>query len=192
MQQHPATSVAQVTLPASLLQQQEPRHQQQPQAQTATETEHDQQQQQETLFYSQADFPCSSHRAAAAACMAAGRGAVSAYERSKEASAAAARANSLALRQEVRQLQQQRQQAIAAGASRAKQLSNRVSGVLRGPYSSDWAALHVKVYSVPPCCGSTLHHQVQPVRLSDAAPCRCQKTGNSDARRTRCGTPYMQ
>lgn len=68
------------------------------------------------------------HRAKAAACVAAASDAVAAYEQRRAVCAASVRAGSLSAQMQVQALQRQRAKAIAAGASTAKETSNRVAG----------------------------------------------------------------
>lgn len=58
------------------------------------------------------------------------------YERQKAAAAASVKAGSLSTQMAVQALQQQRARAIAAGPMKAKEASNRVSGVLLSQYGS--------------------------------------------------------
>jgi hypothetical protein len=99
--------------------------------QQQTQTQQMQTQQMQTQYCTataQPAAPAATHTARGRACVAAASAAAEAYCARKAAAVAAVRAGTRGLRRAGQQLQQQRTQAIAAGASRAKPLSNALSG----------------------------------------------------------------
>jgi len=122
-----AGELTRITLPAQLL------HKQQQQADAVATAVANTSQQADPYPYSFNSVGSDTavpdgHQAKAAACLAAATDAVEAYERRKAATAASVKAGNLSAQMQVQMLCRQRARAIAAGPTKAKAVSNKVSG----------------------------------------------------------------
>lgn len=120
-----AGELTRITLPAQLL------HQQQQEADAVAAAAASTTQQADPYSFTSVGSTTAvpdGHQAKAAACLAAATDAVEAYERRKAATAASVKAGNLSAQMQVQMLCRQRARAIAAGPTRAKAVSNKVSG----------------------------------------------------------------